>query len=150
MSNPLQTLREGYTKIPNKFIQRSDLSGRATRVYLLLASFTDAYPSYGYMQKVLGMSRATVWKAIKELAEKNLISIKSGRTKGNAQSNRYDLVEISDWVPDVSKTKLVHKMNQDVSETKLGVVPELNPTKEKLLKKSLLSKNQPKGISFGK
>ena len=83
-------------QVPNAFVDDvlADLSGNACKVYLLIVRKTRGwqkekdYISYSQIQKIVGISSATVEKTIDELASKGLIKVKKGNEK---QPNQYSL-----------------------------------------------------------
>ena len=82
--------------VPNAIVDEAlaKLSGNACKVYLLIVRKTRGwqkekdYISYSQIQKIVGISSATVEKTIDELTSKGLIKVKKGNEK---QPNQYSL-----------------------------------------------------------
>ena len=83
-------------QLPNAFVDEmlAQVSGNACKVYLLIVRKTRGwqkekdYISYSQIQKITGISSATVSKAINELSELGLIKVKTGNEKS---ANQYSL-----------------------------------------------------------
>ena len=83
-------------QLPNAFVDEmlAQVSGNACKVYLLIVRKTRGwqkekdYISYSQIQKITGISSATVSKAIDELSELGLIKVKTGNEKS---ANQYSL-----------------------------------------------------------
>ena len=83
-------------QLPNAFVDEmlAQVSGNACKVYLLIVRKTRGwqkekdYISYSQIQKITGISSATVSKAIDELSKLGLIKVKTGNEKS---ANQYSL-----------------------------------------------------------
>lgn len=83
-------------QLPNAFVDDmlAQVSGNACKVYLLIVRKTRGwqkekdYISYSQIQKITGISSATVSKAIDELSKLGLIKVKTGNEKS---ANQYSL-----------------------------------------------------------
>ena len=83
-------------QLPNAFVDEmlAQVSGNACKVYLLIVRKTRGWQkekdciSYSQIQKITGISSATVSKAIDELSELGLIKVKTGNEKS---ANQYSL-----------------------------------------------------------
>ena len=83
-------------QLPNAFVDEmlARVSGNACKVYLLIVRKTRGwqkekdYISYSQIQKITGISSATVSKAIDELSKLGLIKVKTGNEKS---ANQYSL-----------------------------------------------------------
>ena len=86
----------GYGLVPRSIMRDSELSFQAKAIYSYLASFAGntgrAFPSTSLMSKELDMSRDTLFKYLKELKEKKVITVERERTdKGTFDRNIYYL-----------------------------------------------------------
>lgn len=87
-----ETLRRGFTQIPNALLQRKDLSPGAKLTYMALLSFAwqedHCYPGQERLADAIGMSKRSIDRFIKELEEAHLVSHKQ---RGLNQTNYYTL-----------------------------------------------------------
>lgn len=87
-----ETLRKGFTQIPNALLQRTDLSPGAKLTYMALLSYAwqgdRCYPGQAALAKAIGMSKRSIDRFIKELEETRLVS---HRQRGLNQTNIYTL-----------------------------------------------------------
>lgn len=86
----------GYGLVPRSIMRDPDLSFQAKAIYSYLASFAGntgkAFPSTSLMSKELDMSRDTLFKYLKELKEKKVVTVERERTdKGTFDRNIYYL-----------------------------------------------------------
>ena len=86
----------GYGLVPRSVMRNPELSFQAKAIYSYLASFAGntgrAFPSTSLMSKELDMSRDTLFKYLKELKEKKVITVERERTdKGTFDRNIYYL-----------------------------------------------------------
>lgn len=87
----MKKLLQGFTRIPNMIIFDADLSPLALRVFVVLSMYADnetkkCFPMLHSLCTVTGRGKARILAALKELIEKEYISItKQGRR------NYYDL-----------------------------------------------------------
>lgn len=120
----------------HSMLDDSDLSVYAFRVYCHIARRANgrgsAFPGSESIAKVCNMSRTTVKQAIKELEERNMLTVH--RTTGGTKSNIYVLTPPSKWTPGrvatqscgdqhpvvwrpapsrVATTKVIHEGNPD-------------------------------------
>ena len=86
----------GYGLVPRSIMRDPDLSFQAKAIYSYLASFAGntgkAFPSTSLMSKELNMAKDTLFKYLKELKEKEVITVERERTdKGTFDRNIYYL-----------------------------------------------------------
>lgn len=77
------------TIVPAEITLSLEISPQAKLVYFCLCSFKPSFPSYDKIQKVCGISRATVSKKLKELSNLGLIKVAS---EGLGKKNYYLIV----------------------------------------------------------
>ncbi|MDQ5854113.1 MAG: helix-turn-helix domain-containing protein [Chloroflexota bacterium] len=87
-----ETLRQGFTQIPNALLQRTDLTPGAKLAYMALLSFAwqedSCFPGQERLAKAIGMSKRSIDRYIKELETANLVSHVQ---RGLNQTNLYTL-----------------------------------------------------------
>lgn len=81
----------GFTMVPNKFLKLKDLTVNEKIVFISLLSFAfkgdECFPSLTTLSKMNKLTKPTLIKCIKTLAEKKMIDV----TKENGGNNFYTL-----------------------------------------------------------
>ena len=113
MNSTISDKRGNFTIIENELIHNYDLSPLEGWLYVVLLSHANrqtgvAFPGYGRLARLAGMSRKTVQRTIESLILKGLIS-KTTRWNGiNFESNEYTFnslrTGVSQTTPVVSQT----------------------------------------------
>lgn len=74
-----ETLRAGFTQIPNLILRRTDIQPGAKLTYMVLLSYAwdtnDCYPSQDLLAAAMGVSERSVITYLKQLVETKLITI---------------------------------------------------------------------------
>ncbi len=86
-------LEAGFTAIPNLVLRRTDLSGNAKTLYAVIldvVQFQRAEPDSIELGKLIGGSEKIARKAIRELADVGLLTVKR---RGQGNTNQYTLLE---------------------------------------------------------
>jgi hypothetical protein len=74
--------KTNYTKIPNAIIESTKLSAYDKIVLITLCRFDPCFPSYRKLMKLTGLSMGQIWKSLKKLKEKCLVTpYKIGKQK---------------------------------------------------------------------
>jgi len=129
---------KNYTKVQNDFIHgMAELTGSAVKLYLVLRSMVNdtkgennnlVFPSYEYIQKFTGLSRASIKKGIDELKEKGWIENVSRRFN---KSNIYMVNDSNSSENELLEKPIVQKMNFNSSKSELPVVQKMNSNSSK-------------------
>lgn len=138
-----------FTKLPNEFINdMPNLSHKAVRIYIALRKYVnenlngdEVFPSYTTLQRVTGLNRTSVARAVKELIN---LGWKKSIDKGYNSVNHYHLstikmkvlqienlsstksVPVEDYCLGDKTESLVHKMDSTGTLSGLSVVQKVN------------------------
>jgi biotin operon repressor len=90
-----------FAAVPHEIVRDGTLSDKAFRLWVVLQSYADwddqsAYPSVRTLAQNCGCSRASVERAQRELSERGLLEIDSGKAAG--ETNVYTIVEPEGYV----------------------------------------------------
>lgn len=90
-------MNDWYGKTPVDVACDPTLSTTAKAVYAVLAVHVDVrtnqcYPSWATLQRATGKSRATVYRALRELVDAGVVTIEARFHKGQQTSNLYTLI----------------------------------------------------------
>lgn len=111
-----ETLRQGFTQIPNALLQRTDLSPGAKLTYMALLSFAwqddHCFPGQERLATAIGMSKRSIDRFIKELEDVKLVSHKQ---RGLNQTNIYTLHRFDTaGIAKLARPELPRTASQDV------------------------------------
>jgi hypothetical protein len=122
-----ETLRQGFTQIPNAVLRLSDISPGAKLTYVMLLSYAwyndSCYPGQDRLAADMGSGVRSVIRYLKELETAGLLTIKR---RGLGHTNFYTLHRI---------TRSANLADQEVPKTDIPEVPNL-PTKNMHVKNS--------------
>lgn len=91
--SPFNYVTEGYVKVPNGFIQSSNLDAIEKTIILYIASFKDCFASHRTIAKAAGVSERTVRSRLNRLKKRGVLSWK----KHTGKSNHYVFNEFEAW-----------------------------------------------------
>ena len=95
-----ETLREGFTQIPNALLRRADITPGAKLTYMALLSYAwqkgSCFPGQDHLASDLGIGKRTVVRYLPELEEKRLLQIKR---RGLGLTNIYVLPRFATSLP---------------------------------------------------
>ncbi len=121
-----ETLRNGFTQIPNAILRREDLSPGAKLTYMGLLSYAwqkgSCFPGQEKLAEDLGISRRSVVTYLQQLQQAKLLSIKR---RGLGQTNIYFLPKITNL--DTTQSRSANSALLDVSFFSLLEAENLHP-----------------------
>ena len=105
-----ETLREGFTQIPNAILRRSDVSPGAKLTYMVLLSYAwqrnSCFPGQDRLAEDMGVGRRSIVTYLQQLQQAGLLRIKR---RGLGQTNVYTLPRVTD----PRSAKFAHQEVQD-------------------------------------
>jgi hypothetical protein len=126
-----ETLREGFTQIPNALLRRSDLSPGAKLTYMALLSYAwqqgQCFPGQDRLAQDLGAGKRSVIRYLQELTEARLLKV---QRRGLGQTNLYILLRFTTSTDNnrpVRSAKLAHP---EMPKATLPEMPILQLEKE--------------------
>ena len=85
-----------YTRVPNKALDRTDISNNTKLLYVfLLKQREDFNPGQGFLADIMNCSKPSIRKFMKELEDRNMIH--KYRQGGKGHFSLYEFVGTKDW-----------------------------------------------------
>lgn len=126
-SGEKRKLPRGFVKVPNLLVRNLfQLTPNARSVYLVLASYGKAYPSYVEIMKQTGLARGSVASAIKDLKQLGIVEYTRGGRHG--LSNLYKILPMEKWRFDMSAYQTTERSLHELDKSIYGT--PLSPSRE--------------------
>jgi len=110
-----ESLREGFTQIPNALLGRKDLSSGAKLTYVGLLSFAwqkgSCFPGQEKLAEHLGVGKRSIIRHLKELQNANILCV---HRRGQGKTNVYSLAKVKALIETAA---LRQKRQNGTSET---------------------------------
>ena len=135
------TKMHDFTSVPNSILSHPDISNRAFRLWVVLHSFHfgvngKIFPGMEKLAETIHMSKSTVFRAIKELEELGLVSVKH---RGFDETNEYTLYVPQDLIKPGNQTKPSNKEQSpgnDRSTLTDGCLSDMTEEENRVFKKT--------------
>ena len=133
-----ETLREGFTQIPNALLRRSDLSPGAKLTYMALLSYAwqqgRCFPGQDRLAQDLGAGKRSVIRYLQELTEAQLLKV---QRRGLGQTNLYLLPRFTGPLEDSPRPRSAKLAHAEVPKSAVQEVPNLHLEKDSAEKDSV-------------
>ncbi len=113
-----ETLRSGFTQIPNAILRRPDLSTGAKLTYMVLLSYAwqkdSCFPGQDTLAQDMGVSNRSIITYLKQLEEAGLLMIKR---RGLGKTNLYFLPRFNSRGENISSYRSANSAHPEVKQS---------------------------------